>query len=146
VKALLTLLAVLLLVGIATPAHAERTPTLQEQESCARQALIQVRLEGWTKADHVMITNHYNTRLDKCFVRISQGLRTNLSGRGVNLSVEVDDAFEGTEIADEYFHTDTPNGSWHRMLCKVDLPSGETKVCGSQDEFDALVLEYYGVR
>jgi hypothetical protein len=139
-------LALLSFVVLSATAHAERTPTLQEQESCARQSLIQVRLEGWTKADHVMITNHYNTRLEKCFVRISQGLRTNLSGRGVNLSVEVDDAFEGTEIAEEYFHTDTPNGSWHRMSCKVDLPSGETKVCGSQDEFDALVLENYGVR
>ena len=79
-------------------------------------------------------TNHYNQKLNKCFVRLNS---TKASGNVLNTYTAVLDAFEGRQYA-EYFGGIGDNAKPNVCTSTSD----ETKYCHSLQEFEALVMAY----
>ncbi len=114
--------------------------SLGRQERCAKQALEEFKaqgLEAHKGDDYANFSDHYNERLNKCFVQINY---TNTANNAIFSSEEVLDAFEGKEY-----------GHWYQRMtqkaiipveCKVKLPSGEEKKCNSKEEFESMVKPY----
>lgn len=85
-------------------------------------------------------TNHYNTKLNRCFVEIHV-----MHSKPISESTTVIDAFESKPIADYLFvHPKNNKQYWNTkpVLCDVLSLSGETKYCGYSEEFDTLIKPY----
>jgi hypothetical protein len=114
---------------------------LEEQAQCAAQAHEAFKLYGWEKEPGASFVNHYNEKLNKCFVEIAS------LGPSSGTSKVVIDAYEGTDYGD-YFWVPAKDKKWWEVppiQCLVKLPSGERKVCTSSAEFSALLEENYGI-
>ncbi|MGH9730452.1 MAG: hypothetical protein ACRD4A_02035 [Candidatus Acidiferrales bacterium] len=112
---------------------------LQLQEKCAKQA--REFLSQFENRDIVEMLNHFNARLNKCFVETRSVSFT--YGRQ-SASKVLTDAFEGKDYGG-YIFVSTPNKADYLgspVECKVTLPSGDETICHSEDEFDALVKQY----
>jgi hypothetical protein len=118
---------------LTRPANA----SLELQDMCAKQARKAYeadRLEMpsmYTKSGMASFTNHYNVKLNKCFIDIG----SMASGSSWE---EVKDAFESKVYA-TYIWSDVDNKPIH---CEVLSLSGETKQCKSADEFQSLIKPY----
>lgn len=120
-----------------------KTASLELQEKCAKQAGEVFKSDGWAKEQTAGFENHYNEKMNKCFIMIEDmGVRAN-SGRFSN-SKSVSDAFERKNLATYFWMSDKVKKYWEvpPLQCNVTLPSGEKKVCRSSDEFDELVKVY----
>ncbi|MBI3646280.1 MAG: hypothetical protein HY233_09990 [Acidobacteriales bacterium] len=121
-----------------------KTTSLDLQGKCAKQAQEAFKLRYPERAS---FENHYNTKLDKCFMQVAY-----VDKYGV--SVDIIDAFEGKNYAVYTAVFEKGKGS-QLALCNVKLPSDahgeftkllpsfETKECVSRSQFDALVNKYY---
>lgn len=112
------------------------------QEKCAKQAHEVFTLSGEDKTSNSGYSNHYNEKLNKCFVKIDG---TNMINGVMWRSETVSDAFEGTQYGSYMWHTEEGKqySEVSPIICTVKLPSGEEKMCHSQDEFDDLVTKNY---
>ncbi len=106
-----------------------KTASLDLQERCAKQAHEEFLNLGWKKHEGAVFANHYNQKLNKCFMQVEN---SDVMGTWTTVS----DAFEGKVYAVLGLHGD------QIKKCSVTLPSGEEKICHSSDEFDALVKQY----
>jgi len=118
-----------------------KTANLDAQAKCAQQARIAFSESGLDKQAMRGYTNHYNQRLNKCFVKLNS-----LKGEGKGLATykQVQDAFEGKSYA-EYFSANIkgePVWSVKPTVCLVTMQSGEEKYCESDKEFEELVRVY----
>lgn len=111
-----------------------KTANLELQEKCAAQAARAIREDRW-RMPVTLYENHYNSKLNRCFVRTLTRDSKSASG-SVFVYEAVHDAFEGRNFGDY-----SPN-SGGVPLCKVTLPSGETKICNSREEFDFAMRIY----
>ena len=120
-----------------------RTATLDLQEKCARQAREEFRLYGWDKHEMADVSNHYNAKLNKCFMQIQDTDAKTVRGTIVT-SKSISDAFEGKVYADYIWSTQKNKKYWEvpPLVCKVTLLSGEEKICHSSGEFDELVKQF----
>jgi len=109
------------------------------QEKCAKQALEVWKAGGWDRKKLATYSNHYNEKLQKCFIRIDTA--TEESGADVTFET-VMDAFESKGYAEFIWKVDHKSGDSKSMRCSAILPSGEAITCTSPDEFDALVKQY----
>ena len=118
---------------------APKNDSLQLQETCAKQA--REFLAQFDNRDVVEALNHYNIKLNKCFVETRSFSSTSAERTESNL---LDDAFEGKEYGSYILFVPTGKADWQVQPseCWVLLPSGEEKNCQSGDEFDALVKQY----
>jgi hypothetical protein len=118
-----------------------KTTTLELQEKCANQARAVFREMGWDKKPFALYTNHYNRKLNKCFIRIeSREFTRNVP----SIAVSISDAFEGKGYA-EYFWNNTQGKKYWDVkpfICNVTQLSGEERPCTSQEEFDDFVRLY----
>lgn len=103
--------------------------TFDLQERCAKQAREAFLNLGWGKYESAAFENHFNQKLNKCFVQIEN---SDVMGTWKTVS----DAFEGKVYAVLGLHGDEVK------KCSVTLLSGEERICRSSDEFDALVKQY----
>ena len=115
--------------------------TLDLQEKCAKQAREEFKLYGWDKKEMAYVLNHYNSKLNKCFMQIED--TEFKQGTGTTNKI-VSDAFEGKTYASYTWISQNDKQYWEvpPRDCKVTLPSGEEKICHSSEEFDALVKQY----
>jgi hypothetical protein len=112
---------------------AVKPASLESQAKCSEQALKLFTSLGY--AENKMgegQENHYQPLMNRCFVLI-----TYTTSRSTNR--ELLDAFERRELG--YF-----SGQLLGQVdgCNVTLPSGELKVCRSEEEFKRLIGPYMG--
>jgi hypothetical protein len=125
------------------------TANLELQEKCAKQAREQFKLDrrdyeedaakaGAAKEDYAVFTNHYNEKLNKCF------MVTESQVSGTTTYKFLSDAFE-RKLYGSYNWQMVPGKKYWEVpprTCTVTLPTGEEKICHSSDEFDELIKYY----
>jgi hypothetical protein len=124
---------------LAAKLDSAKTASLELQGKCARQA--QEFLSQFENSDLHEAVNHYNARLNKCFVETR---RVKFDFGTHTTSEVVSDAFEGKDYG-SFIFVGKPNVADYLVSpleCEVTLPSGEKKNCSSSDEFDELVKQY----
>ncbi len=112
--------------------------SMELQERCSKQAREQYNAEGWREEPMASYTNHYNDKLNKCFLLIQNtALPKTKNELVVRMRVLVD-AFEGKTYAE------FPSVGSRAMpdICNGTSPTGEEKRCHSDSEFDDLVKLY----
>jgi hypothetical protein len=117
----------------------QKTASLELQEKCAKQS--QEFLSQFENSDLHEAVNHYNVRLNKCFIE-TRRVKFMLGNHTV--SEVLSDAFEGKDYG-SYIFVSKPDVADYLVTpveCNVTLPSGEVKNCNSSDEFDVLVKQY----
>ncbi|MDP9262974.1 MAG: hypothetical protein M3O85_01490 [Acidobacteriota bacterium] len=122
---------------------ASKAANLDAQEKCAKQAHEVFKSFGWDKEQFAALSNHYNPRLGRCFVRFDNTDAKTAPGT-IWDNTTVLDAFEEKPYAQYMWHTEKDKKYWEvaPFMCKVTIPSGEEKICHSSEEFDALVKYY----
>ena len=140
-------------VQVPAPAETQSPPQVQSkmkaainfdfQERCAKQAREQFKQLGWDKEPMAGFTNHYNEKMNKCFVLIENTDAKSSPGT-IWTNVVLMDAFEGKELGLYSWHTEKDKKYWEvpPFQCEVTLPSGEKKICNSREEFDELIKVY----
>ena len=116
---------------------------LDLQGKCAKQAGEAFKVQGYEKEQYANYTNHYNAKLNKCFIKI-ESMDTKTAKGTFFTNKVVMDAFEGKGYAEYMWMSDKVKKYWDvpPKLCKVTVPSGEEKVCKSSEEFDELLKPY----
>src|SRR5579859_3222535 len=111
------------------------TNTLDSQEKCARQAREEFKLYGWDKDAMAYVLNHYDAKLNKCFMQVRDTDTRSVPGTIVT-SDTVLDAFEGKEYASYIWSTQKNKKYWQvpPLECKVTSLSGQETVCHSSEE------------
>ncbi len=118
--------------------------SLDLQERCAKQARAEFRAEGGEQEPMTGLTNHYNAKLDKCFMEV-----TTSSGSGTgksyvpSISRIISDAFEGKIYAEYFWRNNTGKKYWEvaPVICKVVLKTGETTFCKTTEEYEELIKQ-----
>jgi hypothetical protein len=113
-------------------ANSRQAAALDVQAKCAKQAEVVYKSNDYPKTELSSYTNHYNAKLNKCFVEITDMPEANGT---LETFITLMDAFEGKDYGD-YF------GKNRTAQCKVVTPNGQDKNCDSRDEFDLLVKPY----
>jgi hypothetical protein len=119
-----------------------KTHSLELQAECSKQAARVFKADGWDKKkDQAVYQNHYNEKLNKCFVL--EVVTTMTAGQFMTTKF-LSDAFEGKTVANYSWVSDKVKKYWEvaPFVCSVTLPSGEGKACQSSDEFDELIKSY----
>jgi len=121
---------------------APKLASLDLQEKCAKQAREEFKTY-WEQHEGASFTNHYNTKLNKCFILTAYIDPMTASG-SIWTHKMLFDAFEGKDYAEYDWKSDKVKKYWEvpPFVCKVMLPSGEETMCHSSDEFDALMKQY----
>ena len=117
--------------------------SLELQEKCSKQAALAYAESGWAKEPAAGYENHYNDKLNKCFV-IMQNMDTKTEKGRVITTKFLSDAFEGKNLGNYFWESDKVKKFWEvaPSMCDVTVPSGEKKVCHSSDEFEELIKVY----
>lgn len=125
----------------AADQKAPQVASMEQQSQCAKQATTAFKQSGWSTSKLADATNHYNARLGKCFVEITD---TTIENGHPSHSDIVSDAFEGKVYGSYEWINVTNKQFWEvpPTECEVIMPSGETKYCKSSDEFEELARVY----
>ena len=124
-----------------------KTASVDLQDRCAKQARVEFEDDraadeklGLARNQVTQFENHYNAKLGKCFVKL-QSFGTK---EPIQISTRVVDAFESKEYAEYLWQVDKNKKASENppFRCEVTMPSGEERVCRSDDEFDALIKRY----
>ena len=116
--------------------------SLDLQEKCADQARKEFALSGYKPKDLAGFENHYNQKLNKCFILYQA--TTPATGSTVFVNKTLNDAFEGKNYAQYAWKSDEHKKYWEvaPFVCQVTTPSSEEKFCHSTEEFEQLVKPY----
>jgi hypothetical protein len=120
-----------------------KTASFDFQERCAKQATEEFRRQGYATHQMADFTNHYNSKLNKCFMEIQETDAKTVRGSILTLK-QLADAFEGKVYGNYIWSTQKNKKFWEvpPLECTVTLPSGEQTLCHSSEEFDRLVKQY----
>lgn len=123
---------------------ASKGAALDLQEKCAKQAhseFVDFLKSPFVDRNMASFTNHYNSKLNKCFIRIDW---TTASTSATYIYASVTDAFEGQVYGSYTWHTVKDKKYWEvpPSTCEVIPPSGSKETCHSSDEFDSLLKPY----
>jgi hypothetical protein len=115
---------------------------LDYQEKCAERARKAFNDLGYKPNDMAGYENHYNTRLNRCFVLVQNIDAKHLPTIWTNKNLF--DAYEGKTYGEYNWHTVKDKKYWEvpPFMCKVVLPSGDDQYCKSDDEFEKLIKTY----
>jgi cell division protein FtsL len=121
-----------------------KTISLELQQQCSKQAREEYAENGWKKEPIASYTNHYNTKMNKCFMLIESTTPTKPSDGTFFVTKLLFDAFEGKSYGEWEWQSDKAKKYWEvaPITCKGTLLSGEEKVCHSSGEFDEVVKLY----
>ncbi len=122
---------------------ASKSAIFDRQEKCAQQAREEYRSDGWEKQAMAGFTNHFNSKLNKCFMEIVNTDAKSSPGTIIT-SKTLSDAFEGKVYGNYIWSTQKGKKYWEvpPLECDVALSTGEKKICHSSDEFDELIKVY----
>ncbi|HWY54260.1 MAG TPA: hypothetical protein VNZ03_07340 [Terriglobales bacterium] len=120
-----------------------KAASFDREEKCAKQAREEYRSDGWEKREMAGFTNHFNPKLNKCFMEI-QDTDAKSSPGTIFTTKTLSDAFEGKVYGNYSWGTQKGKKYWEvpPLECDVVLPTGEKKICHSSDEFDELIKVY----
>ena len=131
-----------------TTALADRSKqeTAALQEKCAAQAerffrsFVSDARQGGNNRSSFDYANHYQTRLDKCFVALLSNAITN---REVVVGRLLFDAYERKELAEYYSVFPSKAGSAEKMLiCSIFNETGESTTCSDRAAYEAFVKRF----
>jgi hypothetical protein len=112
-----------------------KTGDFSLQEKCAKQAREEFQRLGWGKEALADFTNHYNERLNKCFMAFQS---TNVDKGGSHINKWLGDAYEGKQYAEYSWFNPSGSGKKYWEIapysCKVTMPSGQEIECNSSEE------------
>lgn len=140
-------LPLLLIGGVAGPANAGQVlPTganLDLQAKCASQAKVQFMNDGWADEKMAGYTNHYNDKLNKCFIWITATTVDKNTGL-ISSSQILEDAFEGKVFGTYTWFADKVKkyGEVQPFECDMIVMNGEKVTCSSADQFEKLASVY----
>src|SRR5664279_1624118 len=119
-----------------------KSNSLEYREKCAEQARKAFHNLGYKPNDTAEYENHYNTKLNKCFVFVQNTDATHAPTIWTNKTLL--DAYELKPYAEYSWHTVKDKKYWEvpPFMCKVVLPSGDEKLCESDNGFDELIKTY----
>lgn len=119
-----------------------KAASLEYQEKCAEQAKKSFSEMGYKPKDLAGYENHYNAKLNKCFIMI-QNTDAKYSPTIWNYK-NLLDAYEGKAYGEYSWHTVKDKKYWEvpPFTCKVVLLTGEERFCKSDEEFDELTKIY----
>ena len=121
-----------------------RPASLDLQAKCAEQARKAFVQSGFKATDGAGYENHYNTKLNKCFVDVQN---TSTQAATVWTYRNVYDAFEGKPYGTYAWRTVGDKKYWEvaPVICEVTSPTGEKQLCHSDKEFAKLIKVYMNV-
>jgi hypothetical protein len=121
-----------------------KSASLQLQGECAKQARLEYNEGGWKKEQMAGFTNHYNEKMNKCFMLIESTTPSTAKDGTFFTNKTLSDAFEGQNYGLYVWQSDKKKKYWEvpPFECDVTLPSGEKKMCQSSDEFGELIKVY----
>jgi len=121
-----------------------KTASLELQEKCSKQAREEFVEDGWKKEPMASFANHYNEKMNKCFILIQNTTPTKPADGTFFTGKILLDAFEGKAYGQYDWKSDKVKKYWEvaPFNCKGTLLSGEEKFCHSSDEFDKIVKLY----
>ena len=118
------------------PSAVSKAASLELQAKCSDQALTLFTQLGYAGNEMAGQENHYQPLMNRCFVLITNTTFDRQS-KAITDRLLLD-AFERREF-----------GGFTRQFgkvvqCDVTLPSGDRKVCRTDEEFDHLIASYMG--
>lgn len=120
---------------------------LDVQERCAAQAARAFEIAGHKDNEWAGYTNHYSTRLGKCFIEI-QSTDAKTSPGTIWTFKTLSDAYEGKTYALYSWHTVEGKKYWEVPPFECSLfPDGNDsniQVCKTKAEFESFVSMYMG--
>lgn len=119
-----------------------RSNLLDYQGKCADQARKAFNDLGFKPNDMAGYENHYNAKLNKCFVSVQNTDAKYAPTIWTHKTLF--DAYEGRTYGDYHWHTVKDKKYWEvpPFMCKVVRPSGDDQYCKSDDEFEKLIKTY----
>ena len=120
-----------------------KAASLDVQAKCAQQARVVFSESGLSPKKDALAgyTDHYNQRLNKCFVKLNSMEAT---GKAAITYMLVQDAFEGKQYA-EYYGSHMPGRPTDDAtpnVCTITQQGGEEKECHSSKEFEESIRVY----
>src|SRR5258708_20839246 len=102
-----------------------KTVSLDVQERCAKQAFEEFKRQGYAKHQYADFSNHYNSKLNKCFMQIQDVDSGTVKGTIIT-SKQLTDAFEGKIYGNYVCGTLKGKRYWEvpPVVCLVTKPSG----------------------
>jgi hypothetical protein len=132
--------------GPKGPTLEERVHNLSLQRTCADQADKFFKVEKEDKANALTgYIDHYNSKLQKCFIRYSSTDYSNVSSKGFVATYEnLQDAFEGVEYGSFFQRQDTKDTPRPAptIICTLTPPIGASQACSSKTEWDDMIDPY----
>ena len=118
--------------------------SLELQGRCAKQAREIFRLEGWTEEQNATFENHYNEKMNKCFIAERSMSKWKSNDDTIFISRNLTDAFEKKSYASYGWKgvKGETAAAVVPFVCYVTPPSGEQQKCHSEKEYDELVKVY----
>src|SRR5450759_845176 len=126
----------------ATLESVAKTTNLDMQAKCAQQARAEFKAQGWEKESMAGFTNHYNVKVNKCFVEITNS-GSSRQPYVPTINRILFDAFEG-KVYGEYMWVNSKGKKYWEVapfICKVTSLSGEEIICNSTEQFDSLIKQ-----
>lgn len=124
-------------------AEAPQNGTIDQQAACSKQADLVLKDGGWKPENMALNTNHYNPKMNQCFVEIDSTDAASIKGKVSNSKV-LSDAFENKVYGSYVWISQEGKKYWEvkPMECWVLSKSGEKQRCESDDEFNELAKQY----
>lgn len=122
-----------------------KTNLIAMREKCAAQAERKFHALGYNEnasgMDSAIYANHYNPRLEKCFLAIES---TSYSNGHQFTNRFLLDAYEQREFAEYTWMSSDTKKYWDvpPMVCKLMPNSNDERMCKSEDEYKAFVARY----
>jgi len=138
-------LAALLFIATSCYPQEPRQATLAQQKMCAEQARKFFLDPEMEHKDWSEYTSHYDAKLNICYVmiRVDVHLDKQHSEQFHAIAFMVFDAFEGVQRA--WMQRNVIGPKQEPYACQVK-PLGQKQInCKTVDEFDALVMKYFGI-
>ena len=104
---------------------------------------MQFKNDGWADEKLAGYTNHYNDKLNKCFIWITATTVDKNTGQISNTQI-LEDAFEGKVFGNYTWFADKVKKYWEvpPFECDMIVMSGEKVVCSSTEQFEKLAGNY----
>lgn len=117
--------------------------SLELQGKCAEQSQRFFKESGYTLKDMAQYEDHYNVRLNKCFVVLDNTDFKTVPGTSF-ISRNLFDAFEGKSFGEYIWKSDKVKKYWEvkPMMCSVTAERGEKISCDSEDKYNELIKVY----
>ncbi|MBU3562836.1 MULTISPECIES: hypothetical protein [Polynucleobacter] len=110
--------------------------SLELSKKCSDQSIIAFKQLGFKVGTTDFYENHYNNKLNKCFILIQSPIAT------ASANKQLIDAFELKSYAYWEVRFDNKKLENAFQVCEITIPNEPKKLCKSADDFDKFVSAY----